>query len=262
MNISLKPKAEETNKSTSRFDSNGDASLYLKNGMTEHGHFGYRGQITDDMNAPMKTTTVSTANNLKNDTNYTDSVLNNLDDDFDRSIQDRYGCDYDASRQHHKPTGNFKHDADQADFVSFSSLKNLGQDVILKKSPEQHNLYLRGCDYDASQHQLPMPNTKRVKHNTDQADLISFSSLKNLDEAKITKSSIDRYLQDSHSCDYDTMYEIQRQPADLTKMCTTSTTVKVSPAFKSYRDIYEAPIKPKANVIADPASQFYNNFFG
>ena len=197
---------------------------------------------------------LSTANKVMNNTK---QVLTHLDEDADRYIQDRLGRDFNTSYEHcqkDKTSGNFKQVSDQADLISFSSLKNLDE--------QQHSsLYNKGCD-DNTRHQLDEPVIP-AKHNGDQADLISFSSLKNLDEAKITQNAIDRYAQDSHSCDYDTLYEIQRQQADLTKMCTTSTTTKSYLSHQAYQDLSRASTKPKkANVIADPAAQFYNNFFG
>ena len=234
------------------------AKCYL-NFMSEHGQVGHRSKITDNMNAPAPQKDImesqSTANSFMIDIEQGGSILDDLEEGIDQCIQDNTNPDGDAPSQlyNSKPAKKIKQDSDQADFVSFSSLKNLS------KSSERHHQF-NGWGYHATH--LSQEPMKSVKHDGSQSDLISFSSLKNLDAAKITKSSIDRYPQDSHSCDYDTLYEIQRQPADLTKFCTTSTSRNTSLTYKAYRDLLEAPVKPKANIVVDAASLFYNNFFG
>eukprot|EP00956_Cyclotella_meneghiniana_P000299 scaffold366_cov64-Cyclotella_meneghiniana.AAC.1 len=99
-------------------------------------------------------------------------------------------------------------------------------------------------------------------NNGAQADLVNFSSLKNLDEEKIKKTSILMY-QANMNYERDTLNNLQRVPIDLTKMCTTNTETRECKTHtrEQLYDILTKPA-PKPNVIKDPASQFINNFLG
>ncbi|KAL3801855.1 hypothetical protein ACHAWO_003861 [Cyclotella atomus] len=97
------------------------------------------------------------------------------------------------------------------------------------------------------------------------ADMTSFTALKNLDESKLSMS---RHPLDSISCDYDTLCQLQRQPADLSGLCTTGNARRMptppdSDNVKTIDDFMKSFVGSTiSGKRVDTTSQFFNNFYG
>jgi hypothetical protein len=109
---------------------------------------------------------------------------------------------------------------------------------------------------------------KKEKHEQQEADMTSFTALKNLDESKLLLSR--QHPLDSIYCDYDTLCELQRQPADLSGLCTTGNAPRVLPSldddsanFKTIEHFMKSVVSSSVRgKRVDTTSQFFNNFYG
>jgi hypothetical protein len=111
---------------------------------------------------------------------------------------------------------------------------------------------------------------KKEAPEQQEADMTSFTALKNLDESKLLLSR--QHPLDCIYCDYDTLCELQRQPADLSGLCTTRNAPRVLPClddgsanfktieyFMKMKPIVSSSVRGKR---VDTTSQFFNNFYG
>ena len=201
--------------------------------------------------------------------------------------------DLDVSERASDSESIHKSGVNEPDYTSFTALKNLDEEKIKQASrnmpidsifcaDDTLSSYLKGAmerEHVSYAHELESYQKRRSsiiassqqandsesihKSGVNEPDYISFTALKNLDEEKIKQASKNMPI-DSIFCDYDTLCQLQRKPADLTKMCTTNTQMKVSTKYKTMQDVLDIPVTsgPKSKVVVDTASQFYNNFFG